>query len=194
MRVLWVAAVAALCASCIGWRVGQYHRGYHNFGNDRLGWGAVGEEYVAPLDSFEQECVKKVAGYRTADLRERSGPSFQSAVTPDQLAAIDERLAKTHRFDGTFQRVLAVPQDRMIDEGVGKDAFKFYDFVGARFILGGSPRTAVDLYIAKVAGEPRLVGFQILEEGMDAPTRFLYPESVDAARIRERRSTVITPK
>lgn len=78
----------------------------------------------------------------------------------------------------------------MLDEGVGKDAFKFYDFVGTRFALGGARGATLTLFIGQIDGRPRLVGFELgsRDRAKDsAPiARFLVPESSDRARLRDR--------
>ena len=189
---LALAGALGLLSACA---VGQHHVGYHDLGNGEVGWGAVGRASVEPLAAFEEACVKDVVAYRIAALRERFAPGLASQVTRERLTELDERFREAYRLDGTSERLVAMRQGRMLDEGVGKDAFRFYDFVGTRFALGGESGAVLTLLVVKVDGEPRLVGFEIADsaqEGDAAPfARFLVPESTDRAGLHERHTKAL---
>lgn len=178
-----------------GCAVGQYHRGYHAIDGEVLGWGAVGRASVEPLAPFEDECVRDVMAYRLEALRARFAPGLAAQVSQERLRELSQRLRETHRLDGTSVRVLAVPQSRMLDEGVGKDAFRFYDFVGTRFALGGDDGALLTLFVGKIDGSPRLVGFEIGDRARSTDTtplaRFLVPESDDRAALRGRHHKIV---
>lgn len=178
-----------------GCAVGQYHRGYHAIEGRVVGWSAVGRASVEPLASLEEECVQYVVSYRLEAMRARFAPGLMAEVSEARLRELNEQFRGEHRFDGNSVRLLAVPQSRMLDEGVGKDAFAFYDFVGTRFVLGGAEGATLTLFVGKIEGAPRLVGFEIssLDRAMDTPpiARFLVPESSDRARLRDRHTKII---
>lgn len=183
-------ALAVALGSLSACAVGQYHRGYHVLDDDVAGWGAVGRASVEPLAEFEEACVKDVVAYRMEALRPRFAPGLATQVGDERLGELSRGLRDAYRLDGTSVRLLAVRESRMLDEGVGKDAFRFYDLVGTSFALGGEKGATLTLFIGKVDGDPRLVGFEIRdrEPARDAApfARFLVPESTDRAGLQGR--------
>ncbi len=190
LKVRAVVLLSTIGTGCAA--VGQYHRGYHYLGEHQILWGAVGQQYVAPAQAFEDGCAKKVVSHDLAGLRDSFAPSLQDALSHQQLTDIDQLLARTYRFDGTFVRIMAMPQPFMLDEGVIKDAFLFYDFVGVQFELGGEPVTYLELYMTRIDEKPKLVGFAIFDDRCvpdgkgPACVRHLFPETIDNAHIRDR--------
>lgn len=175
-----------------GCAVGQYHLGYHNMGTDKYWYGAVGIKYVQDLEAFEIASVDKIVNYKFEELYNTFAPKLKEGINLDKLKDINTTLKNTYEFNGNYERLLLVPQKSMIDEGVGKDAFKFYDFVGADYLLKGKMEAVIKLYMYKIDNKVKIVGFEIMDygenqQGESNPViRYIYPEALDNANMRKR--------
>lgn len=172
--------------------VGQYHLGYHNLGTDKYGYGAVGDKYVQDLEPFEVACVDKIVNYKINEMYEHFAPTIKEKLKPEQLVKLNNTLKDRYTYNGKYRRLLLVQQKSMLDEGVMKDAFKFYDFVGAAYLLEGNVNSVVKLYIYKIDSKLKLIGFEFMDyeknpHGENNPViRYTYPETIDNANLRNR--------
>jgi hypothetical protein len=172
--------------------ISQYHLGYHHFGNGKMGYGVVSSSSVGGLEGFEESCAKAFACRNVESLKPLLAPKLGQALDNSLSATIDDKLKDVYETDGTYQRLQIVPRSTMLDEAAGRDAFGYYDLVNANYLLKGKTNAVVCLYMTKVDGEVRLAGFEILDHdknpaGNNPPMKYIFPESVDKARMIGRR-------
>ncbi len=110
-------------------------------------------------------------------------------------ACVHSPLVPGHRgmygFSGQYERLQIVQSLMASDEAAFKDAFEYYDFVRADYLLKGSTNAVVRLFMTKLEGNLKLAGFVVIDyeanpKGNHEIVKFIYPESEDKARIRGR--------
>jgi len=184
--------ILSLVVVLSGCAVGQYHLGYHNIGTDEYFYGAVGNKYVKDLETFEISCIEKVVTYKFDELYDNFAPKLKKALSVEQLKDLNTNLRTAYGYSGKYERLLLVPQKSMLDEGVGKDAFKFYDFVGAHYLLDGKFKAVIKLYMYRIENEIKIIGFEIMDyeenpKGKNNPIiKHIHPEALDNANMRNR--------
>jgi len=186
-KIFYFILLSVVTSGCFS--VGQYHLGYHNLGSDNYMYGAVGKEYVQPLENFEISCIERIVNYRFDELYDDFGPKLKKEMTVEQLKNLNTNLKNRYEYNGEYERILLVNQKTMLDEGVGKDAFKFYDFVGTSYLLKGKIKSVVTLYLYKINNDIKIIGFESMDyEGNEKEIdihwiRHICPETLDNARL-----------
>ena len=171
---------------CPGCSVSQYHIGYHNLGTNTFA-GIVSGRTDKQTKQLEDRSIAAIIQSDVQMLHQAFAPKLAAAVGPDKLNIVLTNMKSDYQFLGPYERRRLVDVGFKLDEGNMQDAFKYYDMVGAGFLLRGRPDAIVTLLMTRVNGEIKLCGFEVTGTGPSSGTiRYVYPESVDKAGLSGR--------
>jgi hypothetical protein len=172
-----------------GCSVSKYHLGVHHLDENRNLFAPVSANVDAMTEKSEEIFIHSLVNYNASALRGVLSERLQSQLNKTNVNQLFLKLKDEFDFSGQYDRMFqSLYPSRMMDEGVVKDPFEYYDFVSRAFHLIGKTDALVKVYSTAIGSEIKICGFDIMKYGSKdqeehPPIHFLAPESKDRAKI-----------
>lgn len=170
----------------------RYHLGFHQLAEEQQKqlYAPVSQKVDSLVATVKNQFIAGIAKNNFPSLIELFSPRLSKQLTDETIKDITHKM-NVFEFNGQYEPLIVYDGPKfMLDEGVGKPPFDFYDYVGGVYKVSGKMDAIVDVYLTQVDSKVFVCGFRITPtnspSGDIVPISFLAPESIDKARLSGR--------